>query len=97
MMLCPITDHIYLLLEFNQIKDVPGDSFYIRVNFERNAESNEAELSFSKEDVLYVDNTMFRGVSGQWRAWKLDEYGCRVQCGIIPSQMKYVEWAVELI
>lgn len=60
------------------------------MNFERNAESNEAELSFTKEDVLYVDNTMFRGVSGQWRAWKLDEYGCRVQCGIIPSQMKYV-------
>jgi hypothetical protein len=33
---------------------------------------------------------MFRGVSGQWRAWKLDEYGYRVECGIIPSQMKYV-------
>lgn len=91
MILCHDTNNLQFILEFNQIKDVPGDSFYIRVNFERNAESNEAELSFAKEDVLYVDNTMFRGVSGQWRAWKLDEYGCRVQCGIIPSQMKYVE------
>lgn len=74
--------------EFNQIKDKPGDSFYVRVGFDRNAESNESELSYHKDDVLYVDNTMFRGVSGQWRAWKLDEYGYRVQCGIIPSQMK---------
>lgn len=74
--------------EFNQIKSKPGDSFYIRVGFERNAENTEAELSFNKDDVLYVDNTMFRGVSGQWTAWKLDEYGCRLRCGIIPSQMK---------
>lgn len=74
--------------EFNQIKDKPGDSFYVRVGFDRQAESNESELSFSKDDVLYVDITMFGGVSGQWRAWKLDELGYRTQCGIIPSQMK---------
>lgn len=48
----------------------------------------ESELTFGKDDVLYVDITMFRGVSGHWRAWKLDEYGHRLQCGIIPSQMK---------
>lgn len=75
-------------LEFNQIKDKPGDSFYVRVGFDRQAESNESELSFNKDDVLYVDITMFGGVSGQWRAWKLDELGYRTQCGIIPSQMK---------
>ena len=47
------------------------------------------EFTFAgKDDVLYVDITMFQGVSGHWRAWKLDEYGHRLQCGIIPSQMK---------
>lgn len=79
---------MFLILEFNQIKDKPGDSFYIRVGFDRSLDLNESELSFGKDDVLYVDNTMFRGVSGHWRAWKLDEYGHRLQCGIIPSQMK---------
>lgn len=54
--------------EFNQIKDKPGDSFYIRVGFDRNSELSESELSFSKDDVLYVDNTMFRGVSGKFSA-----------------------------
>lgn len=74
--------------KFNQIKDKPGDSFYIKVGFDRNIESNDSELAFTKDEVLYVDNTMFQGVAGQWRAWKLDEYGYRLHCGIIPSQMK---------
>ncbi|CAO1331945.1 unnamed protein product [Diamesa serratosioi] len=81
----------YNIQKFNQIKDKPGDSFYIRVGFDRSLDLNESELSFGKDDVLYVDNTMFRGVSGHWRAWKLDEYGHRLQCGIIPSQMKVEE------
>lgn len=58
------------------------------MGFDRNSELNESELQFAKDDVLYVDNTMFRGVSGLWRAWKLDEYGHRLVCGIIPSQIK---------
>lgn len=75
------------LPECNQIKDKPGDSLYIRVGFDRNTDLRESELAFNKDDVLYVDNTMFRG-SGFWRAWKLDEYGHRVACGVIPSQMR---------
>lgn len=49
------------------------------------------QLSFSKDDVLYVDNTMFNGVPGQWRAWKLDDEGHRQQCGVIPSKYKVEE------
>jgi len=80
-----IIEHI---LEFNQIKDKPGDSFYIRVCFDKTHDLKESELRFIKDDVLYVDNTMFRGAHGLWRAWKLDEYGHRLECGIISSQMK---------
>lgn len=76
-------------LEFNQIKDEAGDSLYIRVGFDRMGDLGEGELRFVKDDVLYVDTTIFRGVFGQWRAWKLDEYGHRLECGIIPSQLKY--------
>lgn len=73
-------------IEFNAIKDKPGDSFYIRVGFDR-TEAGDGELTFKKDEVLYVDNTMCRG-PGQWRAWKLDEHGHRIQVGVIPSQLK---------
>lgn len=74
--------------ELNQIQDNAGDSFYIRAGFDRTGELGEGELRFVKDEVLYVDNTIFRGVFGQWRAWKLDAYGHRKECGIIPSQSK---------
>lgn len=77
-----------IIVEFNQIKDEAGDSLYIRVGFDRTGDLGEGELRFAKDDVLYVDTTIFRGVFGQWRAWKLDEYGHRLECGIIPSQLK---------
>uniref|UniRef100_A0A336M413 CSON011799 protein n=1 Tax=Culicoides sonorensis TaxID=179676 RepID=A0A336M413_CULSO len=88
-------DKVTVLVQYNpqkcnQIKDKPGDSLYIRVGFDRNIDLRESELAFNKDDVLYVDNTMFRG-SGFWRAWKLDEYGHRVACGVIPSQMRVEE------
>lgn len=78
----------FLVVEFNKIKDEAGDSLYIRVGFDRAGDLGEGELRFAKDDVLYVDTTIFRGVFGQWRAWKLDEYGHRLECGIIPSQLK---------
>lgn len=87
---CPCFTHSHFTsrLEFNKIKDEAGDSLYIRVGFDRTGDLGEGELRFVKDDVLYVDTTIFRGVFGQWRAWKLDEYGHRLECGIIPSQLK---------
>lgn len=71
------------------MKDKPGDSFYIRALFDRIGEVGDAlQLRFRKDDVLYVDNTMFNGVPGNWRAWLVDEDGYRQQCGIIPSKYK---------
>ena len=71
------------------MKDKPGDSFYIRTMFDRVGEVNDSlQLRFRKDDVLYVDNTMFNGVPGHWRAWMVDENGQRQQWGIIPSKYK---------
>lgn len=81
----------YNMQKFNQVKDKPGDSFYIRVGFDRQVERNELLLSFNKDEVLYVENTMFQGVAGRWKAWKLDDFGYKMQCGIIPSQTKVDE------
>ncbi|XP_053661951.1 disks large homolog 5 [Anopheles marshallii] len=89
-------DHVKVLVlfniqKFNQIKDKPGDALYIRVGFDRNCDQGDSELSFTKDEVLFVDNTMFGGVPGKWRAWKLDEYGHKRQCGIIPNKLKVEE------
>ncbi|KAM5236965.1 disks large homolog 5 isoform 1-T1 [Ctenodactylus gundi] len=73
--------------DFSRIKGLPGDSFYIRALFDRLAEV-EHELSFKKDDILYVDDTLPQGTFGSWMAWQLDENAQKIQRGQIPS--KYV-------
>ncbi|CAI6359819.1 unnamed protein product [Macrosiphum euphorbiae] len=86
----------YLIDKYNEIKDKPGDSFFIRALFDRTVElsdagSNSFELQFRKDDVLYVDSTMYNGVPGKWRAWLVDHNGYKQQVGIIPSKYKVEE------
>lgn len=58
-----------------------------RALYERLAEV-EPELSFKKDDILYVDDTLPQGSFGSWMAWQLDENAQKMQRGQIPS--KYV-------
>jgi hypothetical protein len=83
----------YRIDRYNDIKDKPGDSLYVRCGFDRSGsdQTEPPQLAFAKDDVLYVDNTMFNGVPGQWRAWRLDGEGRRQQCGVIPSKYKVEE------
>ncbi|KAM7304070.1 disks large homolog 5 [Ixodes scapularis] len=74
---------------FAEIQEQPGDSFYVRAQFDR--ASIDGSLAFRKEDILYVDNTMYKGVPGQWRAWILDQDGQKLKCGFIPSKYKAEE------
>ncbi|XP_016417477.1 disks large homolog 5-like isoform X1 [Sinocyclocheilus rhinocerous] len=71
--------------EFNQVKDTPGDGFYIRALYDRAAET-ELDLSFKKDDILYVDDTLPNGNFGTWMAWQLDENAQKIQRGQIPSK-----------
>ncbi|ELW61458.1 Disks large like protein 5 [Tupaia chinensis] len=75
--------------EFSKIKSLPGDSFYIRALYDRLAEV-EHELSFKKDDILYVDDTLPQGTFGSWMAWQLDENAQKIQRGQIPSKYVYV-------
>ncbi|XP_046989879.1 disks large homolog 5 [Schistocerca americana] len=82
----------YNIDRYNEIRDKPGDSFYIRAMFDRMGDmGDQHQLQFHKDDVLYVDNTMFNGVPGHWRAWFVGEDGHMQQCGIIPSKYKVDE------
>ncbi|XP_056104082.1 disks large homolog 5a isoform X2 [Rhinichthys klamathensis goyatoka] len=71
--------------EFKQVKDTPGDGFYIRALYDRVAET-ELDLSFKKDDILYVDDTLPNGNFGTWMAWQLDENAQKIQRGQIPSK-----------
>jgi hypothetical protein len=71
------------------IKDQPGDSYYVRAMFDRLPETNDtSQLTFQKDDILYIDNTMYNGVPGHWSAWLVDNEGNRTRWGIIPSKYK---------
>ncbi|XP_034934539.1 disks large homolog 5 isoform X6 [Chelonus insularis] len=82
----------YMPERYNEVKDKPGDSFYVKAMFDRVGEVGDSlQLRFNKDDILYVDNTMFNGTPGHWRAWLVDQSGRRQQCGIIPSKFKIEE------
>ncbi|XP_063047632.1 disks large homolog 5a isoform X6 [Engraulis encrasicolus] len=70
---------------FNALKDTPGEGFYIRALYDRTGES-ELDLSFKKDDILYVDDTLPKGNFGTWMAWQLDENAQTMQRGQIPSK-----------
>lgn len=59
--------------------------------------SINGSLAFQKDDILYVDNTMYNGVPGLWQAWLVDEEGEKIKCGFIPSKYKYVIRCVKKI
>ncbi|XP_054898928.1 disks large homolog 5-like isoform X3 [Poeciliopsis prolifica] len=67
------------------IKESQGDGFFIRALYERVAEA-EQELSFRKDDILYVEDTLPNGNFGFWMAWQLDENAQRLERGQIPSK-----------
>ncbi|CAG04817.1 unnamed protein product [Tetraodon nigroviridis] len=71
--------------KLSAIKDSHGDGFYIRALYERVAEV-EQELSFNKDDILYVEDTLPNGNFGYWMAWQLDENARKLGKGQIPSK-----------
>ncbi|XP_055517654.1 disks large homolog 5a isoform X7 [Leucoraja erinacea] len=75
----------YKIEEFNRIRDEAGDGFYIRALYDRVAEV-EQDLSFKKDDILYVDDTLPQGNFGYWMTWQLDENAQKLERGHIPSK-----------
>ncbi|CAI5654268.1 unnamed protein product [Oreochromis niloticus] len=71
--------------DFNVVKDISGDGFYIRALYDRVGEA-EGDLSFKKDDILYVDESLPKGIFGTWMAWQLDENAQQIQRGQIPSK-----------
>ena len=67
----------------------PADAIYMRALMDRDAE-NDGELSFRKNDIVFVDDTLYGGGGGgMWRAWLLADDTTKVRCGTIPSKSRY--------
>ncbi|XP_060804907.1 disks large homolog 5 [Amyelois transitella] len=87
------------LQQYHEVKDKPGDAFYIRAGFDRGNKYtatgldtlDENALWFRKDEVLFVDNTLYKGAPGLWRAWQLDCKGAKQRWGTIPSKFKVEE------
>ncbi|XP_075999678.1 disks large homolog 5-like isoform X2 [Genypterus blacodes] len=71
--------------ELAAIKESAGDGFFIRALYERVADV-EQELSFKKDDILYIEDTLPNGNFGYWAAWQLDENARKLEKGQIPSK-----------
>ncbi|XP_049320462.1 disks large homolog 5 isoform X1 [Astyanax mexicanus] len=71
--------------DWRRIRNTLGDGFYVRALYDRVGES-EQELSFKKDDILYVDDTLPSGNFGYWLAWQLDENAQKLARGQVPSK-----------
>lgn len=63
----------------------PARALYDRVG------EAEGDLSFKKDDILFVDESLPKGSFGTWMAWQLDENAQKIQRGQIPSKYMWVE------
>lgn len=63
----------------------PSRALYDRVG------EADGDLSFKKDDILYVDESLPKGSFGTWMAWQLDENAQQIQRGQIPSKYMWVD------
>lgn len=93
-------DSVAMLVQYDPrtygvVQEQPGDSFYVRALFDNLASENSQELTFHKDDILYVDNTLYNSMPGLWRAWLVDQDGQKREWGTIPSKDKVEEALVQ--
>ena len=65
---CLTGQKISIKLDPEDVYERVNDS---RTEFEKET-SSSSQLMFAKDDILWVDNTIFNGVPGNWSAWVLD-------------------------
>lgn len=82
-----------------QAKQSAGDALFVRALWDRDkAQLHDEDLVFQKGDILFIDNTLYNGEMGQWKAWLLDDDGHKLaeQVGIVPNVYRAVEEVLSL-
>ena len=77
----------------------PPFSYYVRAMFDRLPDPNAGahQLTFRKEEILFIDNTMYNGTPGHWSAWLVDVDGQRGEWGVVPSKYKVCKQFYNLV
>ena len=55
-----------------------------------NPATSKDQLSFKKDDILYITDTLYNGHLGSWKAWIVNKEDAQQrESGMVPSRMKY--------
>ncbi|OQV17131.1 Disks large-like protein 5 [Hypsibius exemplaris] len=100
--LCKPVQDVSIIVQFNRdlyelACATSGDAMFVKTLWDRDkSQLQDEDLVFQRGDILFVDNTLYNGEMGQWRAWRLDENADKVECGIVPNRYKAEEEVVNL-
>ena len=76
---------------YNKVRSKKScDSVYVRAMTDRTGE-REGELSFRRDDLLYIEDTMYNGEQGTWYAYLITDEGTKIRGGTVPSKDKYIQ------
>ncbi|XP_068711421.1 tight junction protein ZO-1-like isoform X2 [Montipora foliosa] len=91
LILLSLGDEVNLLCQCREdsekVSKEAGDSFYIKVHFDFD-KMKDNELSFQREDVFHIWDTMHDGVIGSWKAQMVMKTGQETTVGIIPNKSR---------
>ncbi|XP_072165005.1 disks large homolog 5-like [Diadema setosum] len=75
----------YNIGEFNRIQSRHPDKLFIKALID-NPSEKEGHFSFKRDDIMMVDDTMYKGVMGTYNVWLIDQEGHKKKCCQIPSK-----------
>lgn len=75
-------------VEYNRVQGLYGDAVYVRCLVDFVGKDDE-QLSFNRDDILFINNTMHHHKLGTWDAQCVNEHGKTNRGGLIPSKTRY--------
>lgn len=83
---------ISVLSVYNKVQNKKNsDSVYVRAMIDHISEK-DGELSFRKDDLLHIEDTMYNGQPGVWYAWIISDEGKKIKGGSVPSKDRYIKY-----
>ncbi|XP_055340188.1 LOW QUALITY PROTEIN: disks large homolog 5-like [Paramacrobiotus metropolitanus] len=91
--LCKPVQTVSIVVQYNPVKyelakSTAGDTLYVRALWDRDkSQLQDEDLMFHRGDILLIDNTLYNGEIGSWRAWRIGGNAEKTgDCGIIPNR-----------
>ncbi|XP_071829288.1 disks large homolog 5-like isoform X3 [Apostichopus japonicus] len=75
----------YNITKYSRVQGLYGDAVYVRCLVDFVGKDDE-QLSFNRDDILFINNTMHHHKLGTWDAQCVNEHGKTNRGGLIPSK-----------